>query len=169
MANRAGALQIAGTLSSSFAEFQQGRARRAISETNERISELRAKEATRRGGARVARSKQAFKKLLGKQRAALAAQGIDIGSGSALDIQEETQVMSELDALTIKTNAAREAFGIRAGGRGEAVEGRLAETEATTGAISTLLTGGLGAAELFQRKNKFAGQDVSSIFSQVTR
>ena len=164
MARTTGALQIAGTLSSSFAEYQQGLARRAVSETNERLAELQAKEAKRRGGADVARSRTEFRKLLGKQRASLAAQGIDIGSGSAQDIQEETQVMSKLDALTIKTNAAREAFGIRAAGEAEGVQGKLAETEATTGAISTLLTGGLKAAGEFQNK-----KGISSLFSSATK
>jgi hypothetical protein len=167
VANTAGALQIAGTLSSSFAEYQQGLARRAVSETNERLAELQAKDARRRGAADVARSRTDFKKFLGKQRASLAAQGIDIGSGSAQDIQEETQVMSELDALTIKTNAAREAFGIEAAGEAEGVSGELAEKEGTTGAISTLLTGGLKAAGLFQNNKKTSSID--KLFSQATK
>lgn len=154
MANGLMALRLAGTVSSAFAQREQGRTRRIISESNQRIAELKGKEALRRGGERAAKSKREFKKLRGKQRAALAAQGIDIGTGSAQDIQEETEVVSELDALTIKTNAAREAFGIRAGGRGEAFAGRLEERAGKIGAFSTLLTGGLRAAESYQRRKK---------------
>lgn len=53
------------------------------------------------------------KRLIGSQRAAMAAQGIDIESGSALQIQADTKYMSELDVAKIKANAIREAYGYK--------------------------------------------------------
>lgn len=144
------ALQISGALTSSYSQYQMGKARKTISETNERIAEMRAKMARKRGGAAEARSRQRLKKIIGKQRAALAAQGISLEGGSAQDIQREARVVSELDALTIKTNAAREAFGFESAARAASMEGRLAEQQAKIGAATTLITGGMRAAEAYQ-------------------
>jgi hypothetical protein len=49
--------------------------------------------------------------MVGTQRAGFAAGNIDVGSGSAVDVQADTAFMGELDALQIRTNAAREAWG----------------------------------------------------------
>ena len=134
-----------GSVASAFSQYQAGKGQRALSKISGRLSKLKAKSAKRRGAEKEARSRQSFKKLLGKQRAALAAQGIRLDEGSARDIQTETQVMSELDALTIKNNAAREALGLEAGARTTEVGGKLAGARADVGAAETLLTGGLRA------------------------
>lgn len=52
-------------------------------------------------------------KLKGSQRASLAARGIDIGEGSALDILTSTDYMYQSDIATATTNAEREAWGHR--------------------------------------------------------
>lgn len=50
---------------------------------------------------------------VGAQRAALAANGIDLGEGSAQDILSTTQYIGERDALTVRDNALREAWGYK--------------------------------------------------------
>ena len=47
----------------------------------------------------------------GMQRAGLAANGVDLGSGSANDILTSTKIMAANDATTLQTNAMREAWG----------------------------------------------------------
>src|SRR5690242_19657087 len=49
--------------------------------------------------------------MIGSQRAGLAANGVDINSGSAVDVQSTTAATGEADALTIRNNAARQAYG----------------------------------------------------------
>jgi hypothetical protein len=145
------AASMVGTLSSAYSQYELGKTRRIISKSNERLAKLRAEDALKRGQKREGASRGQYKKLLGKQRAAMAAQGIDIQSGSAQDIQEETQVVSELDALTIKLNAAREAFGYESQGRGFGMEGILEQQEGSARSTQTLLTGGLRAYELYKQ------------------
>ena len=101
-------------LSGAYSTYQQGRAQRAISRANERLAEMRARDAIKRGQEAEGISRQRTRKVLGSQRAAQAAQGIRTDYGSPLDIQLETGDIGELDALTIKNNALREAFGHRA-------------------------------------------------------
>lgn len=51
--------------------------------------------------------------LEGQQRLAYANSGISLSSKSAQATMASSQIMSELDALTIENNAAREALGFR--------------------------------------------------------
>lgn len=53
------------------------------------------------------------KQAVGTQRSVQAANGIDVNSGSAAQLQDDTAMLGELDALTIQNNAAREAYGYR--------------------------------------------------------
>lgn len=50
---------------------------------------------------------------LGMQRANLAANGVDLGQGSANDILASTKLMGERDADQLQTNALREAWGYK--------------------------------------------------------
>ena len=47
---------------------------------------------------------------IGSQQAAMAANGVDVSSGTALDIIEDTSAMGELDALTTRYNAETQAL-----------------------------------------------------------
>jgi hypothetical protein len=60
--------------------------------------------------------------VIGTQRAEFAAQGVDVGSGSAVDVQKDTAYQGEIDALTLRTNAAREAWGYTVEAQGETLQ-----------------------------------------------
>jgi len=120
-------------------------------ETNSRLAEIRAKDAISRGKKESQQQKLKTKQLIGKQRARLAAQGIEIDSGSALDVQLETAELGAVDAMTIENNAFREATGHRIEAieqKGQAGMTRLSGKEKSR---DTLLTGGLQAASGFAR------------------
>lgn len=100
---------------------------------------------------------------LGQQTARLAAQGTDL-EGSPLDILGDTRAAGELDALTIRANAAREAYGYQAQGLGYSNQSTLESTRAANsvytpnylGAGGSLLAGASTLAErwkLFQNNN----------------
>lgn len=116
--------------------------------------ERTARLALKRGYKESAMVRRAGKQTAGSQKAALAAQGIDIGSGSAADIIAETEAMSELDqieiqknarldALTIKNNAWREAWGYKQQASIYGSEGEMALSTSKRKATTSLLTGGL--------------------------
>lgn len=52
-------------------------------------------------------------KVKSAQRAGYAAGNVDVSSGSALAVQEETSLLAGLDAQKIRNNATLEAFGIK--------------------------------------------------------
>lgn len=67
--------------------------------------------------------------MLGKQRAAFGASGLEVGTGSHVDVQASTAEMGRLDELTILNNAANRALGLRTEGTLEETSGKAAATE----------------------------------------
>jgi hypothetical protein len=108
------ALSSAGSVYSSVTAQQiESDYKRQQLELNREMSEIQAKDAIIRGDRAAEAARAKTKRLIGSQRAALAAQGINIEKGSALDVQTETAEFGAVDELTIKNNAWREAFGYR--------------------------------------------------------
>ncbi len=126
---------------------QLGRYKQQTENENADFLDIQAKDAILRGDRASNDLKLKTKGLIGRQRAAMAAQGIDIGDGSALDIQEDTAGQGAMDALTIKNNAWRESFGFGMQARARRRAGSLEMLAAKNEANATLLTGGLKAVE----------------------
>ena len=85
-------------------QSQQGKYQKSVNEYNARVAENEAEE-TRNAGVEaenIQRRKTA--ELLSKQRAQLGAANIDLSSGSALQLQEDTVALGEADALRIRSN-----------------------------------------------------------------
>lgn len=136
-------LMAVGALSSAFSSWMQARSQKHIARANARIGEMQARDAMKRGHEAEAATRQKSRKLIGSQRAALAAQGIRTDFGSALDVQQEAADIGELDALTLKNNALREAFGYRSEALNATMQGALASRASMNQGMETLLTGGL--------------------------
>lgn len=136
------AFMFAGTALQAYGQYQSGKFTNALMQQNARVAEIQAEDALSRGTEAEQLHRQQVQGLIGSQRASFAGQNVDVGSGSALDIQAETSLLGELDALTIRTNAAREAWGHRVQAEDYRARGRIARAEGTIGAASTLLTGG---------------------------
>lgn len=90
---------------------QQGKAAQAeanyqaaVARNNAKIAQSNADQKRQEGieEARMQRIKTLQK--VGSQQAAMAANGIDVSSGTALDVIEDTSAMGELDALTTRYN-----------------------------------------------------------------
>ena len=65
-------------------------------------------------GAREARLQdERTRRLIGSQRVAYAAQGVDVNAGSPVDVQADTARMGAIDRERIEYNAWAEAFGLK--------------------------------------------------------
>jgi hypothetical protein len=116
---------IAGMALSAYSSYKQGKAAKAagkaqravaegsatLSEYNAAVSQLQAQDAVERGVEQEGRFRAQVRGVVGAQRAGFAGANIDVSSGSAADVQADAAFLGELDALTIRTNAAREAWG----------------------------------------------------------
>ena len=130
---------------------------------NARIAGMQADDAINRGAYEEARFREQIDQFIGTQRATQAASGTDVNYGSNVDVQADTAYLGELDALAIRMNAAREAWGYRVeaidqtargmiarkSGMQAAEAGRQQARQAYLGAASTLI--GAGTSLLSQR------------------
>ena len=89
----------------------QGQA--ALADTNARIAEIGAQSTLNQGQQQVANLTLKAGQLKGSQRAAMAANGIDLGEGNAAEVQASTDIMKEIDSNTLTANAVRSAWGYR--------------------------------------------------------
>jgi hypothetical protein len=135
---------------------KQGDYEAAMLEQNAKIAERQAQDALLRGKLEEQKIGANTRQIIGAQRSIIGAQGLDLESGSALDLQLEAASMGALDAMTIRNNARREAWGynVEAGdARNRAVLTRYAARNAAAGqrnaATSTLLTGALQIGTMF--------------------
>jgi len=135
-------------ISSASAARKQGKYESAAFRTNAAYARINANDALARGQTSAMSAAVKARMIVGSQRAALAAQGIDISSGSALDVQVNTGHLSELDIMNIKNNAAREAWGYNIQASDYENRATLASMEASNKSRSTLLTGGLETLRL---------------------
>jgi hypothetical protein len=97
------------------ARSQQIAARGAadIADINAQQSEQAAQQELYRGNAEVAAATQRAGQVKGAQRAAFAANGVDLGVGSAAEVLTSTDMAKENDIATITGNAVRAAWGYR--------------------------------------------------------
>lgn len=129
----------------SDAQRRAGEFEKMQHDTNARLAELQAKDAITRGEKEAQIIKDKTKQKIGSQRAALAASGIEVNSGSALKLQEDVAADGAEDVLTTKNNAWRQAFGYKQESIQSKFRGRIAESQAKFNANATLVTGGLSA------------------------
>lgn len=153
------ALAIGSTLLGAAGAVQQGQAASAANKYNAQVQDMnatmadrRAKDAIERGAQEEQRKRNQVAQIKGQQQAAMAANGVDLTFGSPLDTLTDTAVMGELDALTIRTNANREAYDYKVDAvnkRSGATMSRMSAKAASTGgyldALGTVL-GGAGKA-----------------------
>lgn len=135
-----------GAYNQSQAMSAQGRFSRTFGNLNANMSDLQAGDAMRRGDLAASRQMLRTSMLVGSQRAAAAGQGVDVNSGSALDLQAQARRMGVLDANTIKMNAYKEAMGMRMQGANSRLRGDLSYMAGRNNATNTLLAGGLNMA-----------------------
>ena len=110
----------ASTVTGAFGAYSTGQAnagaasyQAAVARNNAAVAEQNAQYALQSGRIEEQTRRQKTAGIIGEQRAKMAASGIDIGSGTPLNLQESTAQVGELDALTIRNNAMRKAYGYR--------------------------------------------------------
>ena len=109
-------MSAVGTVAQMYGQYQAGQAgaqaaryQAAVARNNAIVSGYNAQQALDQGDAAVTQSQMKTRSLIGAQRAALAANGVDVNSGSALDVQSDSAMLGQLDALTLRYNAQTKA------------------------------------------------------------
>lgn len=149
-------LQAYGAMTSSNAQKNAYNYQAQVSANNAKIAEWNAQDALRRGEQAEMDLRRKTAALKGNQRASLAARGLDISEGSALNILTDTDYFGEYDALTIRNNAEKQAWSAKIEGNNATANSELlrmraaAENPLMEGA-GTLLAGAGSVADRWYR------------------
>lgn len=166
-------MSVIGQISQQQAQQQAASANAAqavyqsqVARQNQDLMARQSADALQRGQVAEENRRRLIQQQLGQQTARLAAQGTDL-EGSPLDILGDTRAAGEFDALTIRGNAAREAYGYQAQGLGYRNQSALESTRAANsvytpnylGAGGSLLA---GASTLAERWKRFQNDSLAS-------
>lgn len=117
----------------------------AISAINARLAESSAQQELLRGQKEASRLKLRGGQIKAAQAAAQAANGVDLGVGSAAEVRASSEILKEIDANQIEANAVMSAWGYRVQGVNSQSEAAVRRSEASSisplgSAASGLLT-----------------------------
>jgi len=147
------ALQGAGVGMSMMGAMNQGEAQKqalgyesTVASNNAIVASYQADVAKEVGAQQTQASEFKTSALYGEQRAQLAANGVDLGTGSATDVLASTKYMGMRDVMTIQDNTNRQVWADQvaaSGFKGEAAADAAAGRQINPGLMgaTTLLTG----------------------------
>jgi len=132
---------MVGIGTKAFAEHQSGSYQKKIAEFNAEIANEQADNAIERGRRQEFTLRQDYAQLQGKQRAIMAAQGLNLEEDTALNIQMDARRQEEIDILTLRNNAMMEAWGYQVNAYDYTQRGEYASKAGNMAAFTTVLTG----------------------------
>jgi hypothetical protein len=136
-----------GQASAKAAEYQAQVARNnaAIARANAITSENNAKTSEAAGAARADQEAMQTREMIGKQKASAAASGLDIASGTPVDITSSTAGLGMLSQLNIRDETNRRAAALRQQGAGYGTQAANFDISASAAddAADSAMTGGI--------------------------
>lgn len=145
------AVGATGAKQKAAAESQAYQYQAAVARNNSQIALVNAQRSREIGDLGMLREGMKTSGLIGTQKAAQAANGLDVSVGTPVDVRASTAELGRLDALTIGYNASKEAFGSEFQSKNyldEAyLKGRSSEyaTEAGQIGVATSILGGVSS------------------------
>lgn len=130
-------MSAVGGMSSTIGSVANAVNARRVANVNAGLAQQQATDAIARGQTAEFNQRLKTAQLKSTQTARMAANGVALDSGSPLDVLTSTDVMGEQDALQIRNNAAREAWGYQAQAANYRAQGAAANPWAA--GIATLL------------------------------
>jgi len=145
------ALMAAQGVMGAQAAKQAGAAQASADMQNAQYADMAANDSIKRGGMTEDQQRLQTAAAIGTQRAGFAANGVDVNSGSAANIQDDTAQLGEFDALTIRNNAAREAWGYRTQSQTYRTSAKTALASAKNNMFGSLLGAGASGASAYAK------------------
>lgn len=160
-------IMLAATLASGAiavkGAYDQGQVAKQVGRNNQIMAEYAAQDSLRQGEEDAIRLRQRTSTIKGAQRASMAAKGLDLGVGTAAELQDQTDFFGETDQATARANAQRNAWSARAGGANARAQGDAGAQQGNLQAFSTLLSTASSVSSKWQDYgvNKPRGYDFS--------
>lgn len=142
------AVASAGTVYGGLAANAQGKYEAKVAEQNARLAAEQSRDAKERGQLDAARLDREYAQTAGAQRAAMAANGVDLSYGSAEAVQQDTAMMRGEDRAAHDRNVYNEMRGLdinasnyRSQAQASRMKGRNAMVGSVISAGGSLLSG----------------------------
>jgi hypothetical protein len=140
-------MQAAGGILGAVGAIQAGNSAQRAAEQEADLLDYRATLAIEQGLFNAQAVRKQGVAVQGAQKVASAANGVVVGDGTSGQLLEQTAKLSEQDALQVKLNASREAWGLREQAKQTRYQGDMAKYKGRLDAIGAILgTGGNMAA-----------------------
>jgi predicted amino acid racemase len=128
---------------------------------NAQIEEKKSRDTLRRGQLEEQKKRMQVAGIKGQQLAAMGANNVDVSFGSPMETVIDTATLGEIDALTVRTNAHREAYDYRvqaANDRAQASMYKMSGKQALTGGyLAAAGTVVAGASDAWGKFSSMAG------------
>ena len=172
------AVMAVSTAISAYGSYKQGKAEEAyydyqasVAQKNAQISEANATTAEEEGREAELAKRRETAALISSQRTGYAGSNIDLGSDVVSETLADSAMLGELDALTIRSNAAKEAYNYRLTAQQYlddanvySSQGDLASDAGTLNAVSEVF-GGAGDMYSTYKKTATSALDTDSLFT----
>jgi len=164
-AANSGVISLVGAGVSALGQYQQSKAAKsaakyeaAVADSNAKVAEFKAQDAQDRAQVDAENIGRQQAAMRGKQKAAIAANGIDLSSESAGSILNATDFYGLQDQKTAVDNGGREAWGYRTQSANYRTEAQMQRNKASSispfGSMATSLLGSAGSlSERWAAKN----------------
>ncbi len=126
-----------GALSS----YEASKANAAVARRNAELARISAADALQRGEQRAWKVRMTSGRRMAMQRVAYAHAGVDVSSGTPAQTISTTGMVGELDALTERSNAYRQAWGMNQQAANFEAQANAYDKQALFGAIGAGLSG----------------------------
>lgn len=122
---------------SAYGMYQQGQSEKNIAEYNAKVAENEKQKVLTRSRVLESEERQKAMEMQSQQKAALAAQGVDVHSGTALKLQTDTGRIGEMNVMRIRQNSEDQASSLQEQANLSRFQGQSAASQGTMGAIAT--------------------------------
>jgi len=122
-----GALSGVGSLASSHAQANAANYQAEVAKNNAKLAAWKAGQATKVGEQDLYNLGQQRRQRMGAIIAGEAAQGVDVNSGSALEVQQSEDILGQSEAQQLSERTGREVYGYRTQGVSYENEAQLEE------------------------------------------
>jgi len=151
-----GGVQLFDSFANAFADISQSNFIAQQFQMNEKLAGIQSEEALNQGREEQTVSQERTSQLSGSQKAAEAASGVDVNSGTPEITRQQTGEIGGLDYLTLGNNAFMKSLGYQIQGENMGTQAELEKNAGITKASNALLGGG---EELYQTQLKAIAYD----------
>lgn len=157
-----GAISAVGSIEKGQASSAAAKYNAGIAQNNATIAQQNATFAGQEGEQNAAIAEGKTRAQVGAITAAQAANGVEVNSGSALDVRSSAAELGELNAINIRANAARQAYGFQTEATSDQAQAQLNKSQAQSDSTAGYIGAGSTLLSAAGNKNKNYSDFLSS-------